>query len=940
MDHDNLPVFWRRKLLAHFHDPPEKAYDFSRAHVQRATAHATALGLDPKLLTAKDADWHGAAADRFIFPDPNKVRGLGDPSKAGAFRHPVSGESLGLPVPDQDRAEACLSDALPGQETADDRQKFFLIWRAWMSLTADQDDGRLLPYLPADTRIPDGSIWNHMSVVSALEGTRSDDGVMRPAILMFQLGPVQEFIAQARTTRDLWSGSYLLSWLTAHGIEAVTDALGPDAVIFPNLRGQPLIDWLHRQWLEGAKYRPKGGSESRSFWDALGLSRDAGQEAALTPSLPNRFLAVVPENFDGDVIEKAVKSEWKTIGEKVWQYLDKNCPLDGAIQSAWNFQLDHFLQLSWQRWDWRDFEETLQLANTLPGDLGNTADRLCRAAEAIPEGERDTRCYPSARGRETLGLLWSDHYQLLSHRLDARRATRDFAAWESHGTARERDALSGKEEALIDEDWLKNAKKHPTLQHYFRSNQRLGAITLVKRLWHLAYLKPEHGFNLAGTKFESVLDVAAGAWKAKLDRILRAKGDTWVEFRDFAIAASRVSRDEKWEGKELNAANERELIERIPAEFLVPEGWQPETQDSPERQRALEEGGKALSTFLKTANLKPPSPYYAVIALDGDRIGKFLSGEEAPKVGDLLTAKARDYFSKIASDWLQSPRPLSPSYHLGFSEALGNFGLYAARKIVEAHHGQLVYSGGDDVLAMVPADEAIACMQGLRMAFQGDPALGRECYRDAFETAPAPGMVQLKAPADHEPKWPLMVPGPKMTVSAGAVIAHAKTPLQDCVQAAQSAEQRAKRDPDQGGFGRNALALTLMKRSGERIEWGASFEPDGGLKLLAKFRELYRDRDDKKAPVSGGFPSRIAGLLDRFDSTAGEKLTKELKPLVRREIEWAWDQLDSRKMLENEKDRFFQLLDAYLAHLVEHARPLSDVSRLFATESFLKRQGA
>ena len=32
-------------------------------------------------------------------------------------------------------------------------------------------------------------------------------------LLLFQLGPVQESIAQARSTRDLWSGSYLLSWL-------------------------------------------------------------------------------------------------------------------------------------------------------------------------------------------------------------------------------------------------------------------------------------------------------------------------------------------------------------------------------------------------------------------------------------------------------------------------------------------------------------------------------------------------------------------------------------------------------------------------------------------------------------------------------------------------------------------------------------------------------
>ncbi|MEX2578855.1 MAG: type III-B CRISPR-associated protein Cas10/Cmr2 [Verrucomicrobiales bacterium] len=936
MNTDERSDLWSRKLLAQFHDPPEKAYDFSRNHIERAKVHALALGLDPGLLSEKDADWNGAAADRFIFPDPGKVRGLGHTEKAPSFRHPVSGEALELPQMEQGEAEGCLSDALPGQKMSDDQKKLFLVWRAWMALAAGQDKGGLLPYLPADTRIPDGSIWNHMSVVSALEGARGDDGKMRPALLMFQLGPVQDFIAQARSTRDLWSGSYLLSWLTAHAIRALTDVLGPDAVIFPNLRGQPLFDWLHRDWLEEAKYRPKGGGESASLWEVLGLSQPNGQEAALTPGLPNRFLAIVPDGWDGSEISAAVQGEWQRIGEAVWTHLQKECPLDEGAKTTWDFQLEHLLQLSWQRWDWRNFEETRKLARDLPGDLGKPAVDLCRAAEAIPEGERDARCYPSDRGRQTLGLLWSAHYQLLSHRLDARRATRDFTAWEGPATARERDALSGKEEALIDDAWLKKAGEHPVLQHYFRSGQRLGAVNLVKRLWHLAYLKPEHDLRLQGSKFDSVLDVAAGAWKAKLDGILRDRQYSWMAFMDFGKIASRLSRTRNWEGRQLNVANERDLIRDIPAEFLVPEGWTPDANESTEDRELLETGSQALSRFLKEARLSPPPPYYAVIALDGDGIGKFLSGEEAPKVGALLTDKAREYFEKIAPDWLQSPRPLSPSYHLGFSEALGNFGLYAARRVVEAHHGQLIYSGGDDVLAMVPADEAIACVEGLRLAFQGDPALS-ERYSDDFAHAPAPGMVQLHSPATHEPTWPLLVPGPTMTVSAGIVIAHAKTPLQDAVQAAQAAEKRAKRDSDKGGFGRNALALTLMKRSGERIEWGASFEENGGLRLLAKFRELYRR---ETGGISGGFPSRIAQLLGRFDSVDGEPMTKDLKPLVLREIEWAWDQLDGKKSLASEKDGFFQLLDDYLIHLTSRERPLRDVAHLFATESFLKRQRA
>ncbi len=45
---------------------------------------------------------------------------------------------------------------------------------------------------------------------------------MNQALLKVQIGPVQEFIAQARSTRDLWSGSFLISWMMAQMVQAAT----------------------------------------------------------------------------------------------------------------------------------------------------------------------------------------------------------------------------------------------------------------------------------------------------------------------------------------------------------------------------------------------------------------------------------------------------------------------------------------------------------------------------------------------------------------------------------------------------------------------------------------------------------------------------------------------------------------------------------------------
>ena len=52
-------------------------------------------------------------------------------------------------------------------------------------------------------------------------------------LLLFQLGPVQEFIAQAATVGDLWAGSYLLSMLVWAGLQKVPDK--ESKVVFPDL---------------------------------------------------------------------------------------------------------------------------------------------------------------------------------------------------------------------------------------------------------------------------------------------------------------------------------------------------------------------------------------------------------------------------------------------------------------------------------------------------------------------------------------------------------------------------------------------------------------------------------------------------------------------------------------------------------------------------------
>ncbi len=240
-------------------------------------------------------------------------------------------------------------------------------------------------------------------------------------LLLFQMGPVQEFIAQARSTRDLWSGSYLLSWLVAHAIVAAWKAEGGNVsfkdMVMPSIcrNDNPLIFALLDQ---------------KSF------VTDEEAKRALIPNLPNRFAMLVPTGTGkkrAEVAVKAVVDELESIGESVWKWLE-----DHGAKPEWKKRFDSqikaFPQITWAvraKADDEAFEETWDAVNDA---------------------------------------------------LAARRNTRDFAQWDPVcKDATVKDSLSGKEECIGDEEFWRRLKDDMLFSK--ATGHRYGAMNLIKRLW-------------------------------------------------------------------------------------------------------------------------------------------------------------------------------------------------------------------------------------------------------------------------------------------------------------------------------------------------------------------------------------------------------------------------------------------------------------------------
>ena len=232
-------------------------------------------------------------------------------------------------------------------------------------------------------------------------------------MLMFSLGPVQAFIVQARKTRDLWLGSFLLSKL----MEAAMKGIDKQAFVFPT-------DQIVKGWI---------------------------------PDLPNKYIAIF-NTYDSARAavcrsEQQIEARWGTICEQVGRKIlgeyytveaewDKNTEASKIWKRQTNFH--SFFEIFWvivagSEDEYSEWLKATQSAHGARKRLRNFSAQDELGEKSTISGEREALS-GNGKSRKAVQAFWKDLTEQLSandiskdgsERLDAIDTIKRFALYSS-----------------------------------------------------------------------------------------------------------------------------------------------------------------------------------------------------------------------------------------------------------------------------------------------------------------------------------------------------------------------------------------------------------------------------------------------------------------------------------------------------------------------------
>jgi CRISPR-associated protein Cmr2 len=791
-------------------------------------------------------------------------------------------------------------------EATDIRQVFWWLWRCLPEATCQAfgSDASLL-LMPAETRLPDSSIWNHASLTAAMAGALAGYDLMEtdinawksslkshPYLAVFNFTPVQELIKASRKMRDFASGSWILHYLSAKISWVIANKYGPDCLLYPNVFKQPLIDhWLLQKF------------PHFHLW-----IKQPEASQLLTAGFPNVLVIILPEDKVAaamQLAEQTLQEEWLNLSHLSFEDLQAQGwmakpPADLPPLKETDKTWQGWLKSQWQTY-WSAVaigQKGLALKNSAieekrRDDFEPWVNRLNKAYRVVgdrqlfQEKEEAFLRQAYAHRFETQGRRFSVNVgSWWPYIFDTARATlegvKNNRTWEMPTVFGVRSTISGLGPVVHPgEDWLPEGtvkKLWKQRMGRFDGREQLNATEVIKRSLHKVLPKL---LGLEDPDFATYPDLTAGV----AGYLKTQTPEHGHYFRSACRDIRKILRkynpiaaenDPAWGIPRIDITGE---FKDCHSRYLSP-GWlleEDDTEASPELKHEIQ------ATLSKVYSQNNPADWYVLAAGDGDGMSEWLKGKHLKAYHEYFASQTSvpNVLSEVFNEFKALPKRMGPSTHSALSRALLDFSNQLVPYLTEQRYaGRLIYSGGDDVLAFTNLWEWDSWLWDIRRCFRGESDPQQEFEPQGNYWHWSNGSVPPPSPLE---KRPLFTMGEAATISFGIVIAHHSVPLAIALENLWAAEDEAKkhnyRDAENKHQKKDAVQVRVLYGNGNSLQSTAKFDVFNEWRTLltavtnlkpALFEQAAQLWQQHPVPVIAAIEPWVTAFCERRDFFNGE----------------------------------------------------------------------
>ncbi len=870
-----MRLYWQSKIFALLHDPVFKPFhtDKSPASLWReldVMQDWQDIPEDGKLLNyLRNADCISAASDRSAIANINVQ--LNYAADGLEISHLLSGAKQRLPIADIsliagkdqeliDREKKLFPEFI--KREIDPKKVFWWLWRCLPTAVCEAAQDPSLLLIPADTRIPDTSIWSHTSMTAALAGaaigyqtTMAEfDAIAekdlwykyksQPYLVSFSFAPVQDLIKSSRKLQDFWAGSWILHYLSAKVSWTLAKKYGADSLLYPSLFHQPLIDlWLLEEYPD--------------FSDWIKIPSTS---SLITAGFPNVLVLVLPKDEVAKAMQTAKQAlgrAWKELGDLVLAKVGWGDRI-AATANCWEGWLDPQWQSYWTGLPIGNTHENFKQSQN-PRFLGwvTALNKTYGLEEAdfrvsIRNGNLQNRSglfQPAElnflpKNNPNIGSWWGYIFDNTRMNLTAVKNARN---WQLPTVFSTRSTVSGIGAAVhnLPTDWAKESEVKQFWQRQnplFNGSEQLNATEVVKR--GLCHVLP----GLLGRKD---LTIADPDLTNPPDWYVLAAGDgdgmnEWLKGEKFATYSEYVNRT------------------LVPKPKLV------------ELQELIDE---ELAGFGKETNKK------SITSID-ETLEKLIEPRKL-------------------TDFLELSKRMGPATHNALNRALLDFSNQLVPYLTEHRYaGKLIYASGDDILAYTNLWEWDSWLWDIRQCFRGD----RDPHNIFINDGDYWQWSSQTTKPDYINQRPLFTMGNKATISFGIVIAHQSVPLEIALENLWIAAAKAKEHHDDHSIKKDAVQVKVIYQNGHILSSTAKFVV---FNYWRKLLEIVEELEPKL---------KLAALLFEQAATVW---TQHSAPNITAIKPWCRAFCDRQAIFGEDIDsrqKFEEVLGEFMIELIKHTQ--------------------